>query len=166
MLKTIKITFSQVVLPLAFAFFTSCENPIKPLQTESSTAGSSEKVVSSAENGLKSTAEPSKPTAEESDIYIRAADETCKCIRPLLEKAKEVEVMLQQRKKMDEMSKVLSEIEKIRPSVERCSEELKAKYGDMSANGNQKRMADAIKIRCKEASDFINNTLIGRNSEK
>ncbi len=84
------------------------------------------------------------------DNYAKAADETCQCITPLLEKVKQM-VALQSAGKTKEIAALTEEIRKIEPQIKVCSENIRKKYGDMKTDEDKKRIFYALKDRCPDA---------------
>ncbi len=88
--------------------------------------------------------------AASTDIYVKAADETCACLQPLITKVKQM-VELQKENKAAEIKILADEIRVIEPQITACSENIRKKYGDMKTEEDKKRIFYALRDLCPDA---------------
>ena len=103
-------------------------------------------------NGVQKSIDINAPakSAASTDIYVKAAEETCTCLQPLITKVKQM-VELQKENKAAEIKILADEIRIIEPQITACSENIRKKYGDMKTEEDKKRIFYALRDRCPDA---------------
>ena len=95
---------------------------------------------------------PKMPTSK--DIYTQAAIETCNCIQPLLEKAKQLNEF-ESSKEYRGMKKMASEMDEIQPQIQRCSEAIQNKYSKRNMTIDEKKILKALKTQCPDIATIF-----------
>ena len=95
---------------------------------------------------------PQKPISN--DIYTQAAIETCNCIQPLLEKAKQLNEF-ESSKEYRGMKKMASEMDEIQPQIQRCSEAIQNKYSKRNMTIDEKKILKALKTQCPDIATIF-----------
>jgi hypothetical protein len=90
------------------------------------------------------------------DIYTNAAVETCNCMHPMLEKAKQLKE-LESNKKLSDMKRIANEMEQMSPEIQKCSDEIRKKYVKLNGIGNEKRIKKALLKECPDMATLILN---------
>jgi hypothetical protein len=96
---------------------------------------------------------PAHPKNTPNDIYSVAAIETCTCMEPMLQKAKHLKE-LETNKQFTEMKKIASEMEAIRPQIQKCSDEIRKKYVKISGKEDEIRVKNALLTQCPDMVVF------------
>lgn len=90
------------------------------------------------------------------DIYTKAAKETCNCIQPMVEKAKQLKE-LEINKQTTDMKKVALEMSKMQPQIEKCSEAIRKKYSKINNALDEKRILNALLKECPDMATLFSN---------
>ena len=104
--------------------------------------------ASNLENKIEAAKVPEK-VEPQTDIYTQAANETCQCMQPLLEKAKHLKE-LETNKDVNEMKKVASEMATMQPQIQKCSDTIKKKYSKIDNAVDEKRIRNALLKVCPD----------------
>ncbi len=133
-----------------FGLALSCNN----LEKQSNNDTSTELNMSSLSTTL-SKSSTSKTTVS-NDIYTKAAIETCNCIQPMIEKTKLLKIF-ELKKQTVEKKKIANEMDVMQPEIQKCSDEIRLKYGKMNKSFDEKRIMDAIIRQCPDASTLFSS---------
>ena len=83
------------------------------------------------------------------DIYTQAAIETCECVQPWLEKAKQLNEF-ESSKQHSDMKKMASEMHEIQPQIQKCSEAIQNKYTKRNMIIDEKKIMQAVMTQCPD----------------
>ena len=141
--------FQYIFLLSTITIFVSCNNATTPNdKVVNATAQTQTPTVSAVPKPINSVTPASSTPSN--DIYVKAADETCTCLQPLITKVKQM-VELQKENKAAEIKVLADEIRIIEPQITACSENIRKKYGDMRTEEDKKRIFYALRDRCPDA---------------
>ncbi len=144
---------NAVWLIAILSFVLSCKNSEKTAEPNINPTTS--KQVSTQQN-------PTPPKSAPNDIYSIAAIETCNCMEPMLQKAKQLKE-LEANKQFTEMKKVTSQMDTIRPQIQKCSDEIRKKYVKISGTEGVKRIKAALLIQCPDMEVFSDLSKMANN---
>ena len=127
-----------------------CENSEKSAKTETVTVPNTPK--------LKDTVQqvPPIPKNTPNDIYSQAAIETCNCMQPMVDKAKKLKEF-EKNKQLSEIKKMASEMEQIRPQIQKCSDVIRKKYAKISGVEDEKPIRKALSIQCPDMATLFSS---------
>ena len=144
-----KQKIQSVWLAAMLSLVLCCNEAPKPANTEVITEQNQSKEATSSNN----TNHKTKLTT---DIYTQAANETCDCIQPMVEKAKRLKE-LEINKQRTDMKKVALEMAKMQPQIEKCSDEIRKKYSKINNALDEKRMLNALLTECPDMATLFSN---------
>lgn len=119
-----------------------CKDGIKPPNSISTTTDSPKPTESSPVKSNQSR-------AVATDVYTQAATETCNCMHPMLEKAKSLKE-LEANNQITDMKRVANEMAQLKPQIQKCSDEIRQKYGQFSSHDDEKRILAALLTQCPD----------------
>lgn len=117
-----------------------CQNEEKPIE-EVSLTSKTPKTTESA------TTKKTQNGPDSANVYTKAAIETCNCMSPMVEKAK-VYQYLEINNQVTDMKRVADEMAQLQPQIQKCSDEIRRKYGQINSRIEEKRVLDALTTQC------------------
>lgn len=118
-----------------------CQNEEKPI-VEASLIPKTSKSTESATTTQKNQNGP-----DSANVYTKAAIETCNCMSPMVEKAKSYNY-LEMNHQVTDMQKVANEMALLQPQIQKCSDEIRRKYGQINNRIEEKKVLDALIAQC------------------
>jgi len=97
-----------------------------------------------------------KTTPESSNSSLdvnKVATELCACMQPLIDLNKQIQG-LAEAGKTDEISSLITEVERLSTEGEACTERLEAKYGEVKG-ANEKKVEAAMAKTCPEVAKML-----------
>ena len=94
----------------------------------------------------------SESTSSSLDVN-QVATELCACMQPLIDLNKQIQE-LAEAGKTDEISSLITEVERLSTEGEACTERLEAKYGEVKGT-NEKKVEAAMAKTCPEVAKML-----------
>jgi len=94
------------------------------------------------------------PESSNSSLDVnKVATELCACMQPLIDLNKQIQG-LAEAGKTDEISSLITEVERLSTEGEACTERLEAKYGEVKG-ANEKKVEAAMAKTCPEVAKML-----------
>ena len=81
------------------------------------------------------------------DIYTQAADETCICMQPMIDKALLLK-KYQADNQTTDAKRIATEMAEIHPKIQQCSDQIRERYSQKQSKIDEKRMLRTLIERC------------------